>query len=80
MGCEEIIDKLAGYQQIARNMKARNRQSRGSIPTNFLFKGPPGESITIATSADCDLIGKIQERERLPLLERWVKYSSTWAF
>lgn len=26
-------------------MKARNRQSRGMIPTNFLFKGPPGESI-----------------------------------
>ena len=47
MGCEEVIDKLAGYQQVAQNMKARNRQSRGVIPTNFLFKGPPGESITI---------------------------------
>ena len=44
VGCEEVIDKLAGYQQTAQNMKARNRQSRGNIPTNFLFKGPPGES------------------------------------
>lgn len=42
VGCEEIIDKLRGYQQIAFNMKARGRQSRGMIPTNFLFKGPPG--------------------------------------
>lgn len=42
IGCEEVIDKLEGYQQIARNMKARGRQPRGLIPTNFLFKGPPG--------------------------------------
>ena len=47
VGCDEIVNKLAGYQQIAQNMKARNRQSRGMIPTNFLFKGPPGESIDI---------------------------------
>lgn len=52
VGCDEVIDKLAGYQQIAQNMKARNRQSRGMIPTNFLFKGPPGEFIAIATSCD----------------------------
>ena len=42
VGCDEVIEKLAGYQQIAQNMKARNRQFRGMIPTNFLFKGPPG--------------------------------------
>ena len=52
MGCEEVVDKLAGYQQIAQNMKARNRQSRGMIPTNFLFKGPPGE-FDIVGSMDC---------------------------
>lgn len=42
VGCDEIIDKLAGYQRIAQAMKARGRQPRGMIPTNFLFKGPPG--------------------------------------
>ena len=44
VGCEEVIQKLAGYQQIAQNAKARNRLSRGMIPTSFLFKGPPGDS------------------------------------
>ncbi len=53
VGCEEVVDKLAGYQQIAVNMKARSRQSRGMIPTNFLFKGPPGESIGIAELMYC---------------------------
>ena len=53
VGCEEVVDKLAGYQQIAQNMKARNRQSRGMIPTNFLFKGPPGEFIEISGSMYC---------------------------
>ena len=46
VGCEEIIAKLEGYQQVARSLKARGRQSDGLVPTNFLFKGPPGtESI-----------------------------------
>lgn len=52
VGCEEVIEKLAGYQQTVQNMKSRNRQSRGMIPTNFLFKGPPGKSVAIATSMD----------------------------
>lgn len=47
VGCEEIIEKLDGYQQVARNMKARGRQSKGLIPTNFLFKGPPGRPMHI---------------------------------
>ena len=53
VGCEEFIEKLAGYQQTAQNMKARNRQARGMIPTNFLFKGPPGESIAITNLVIC---------------------------
>ena len=42
VGCEDVILKLKGYQQVARGMKAQGRDPRGMIPTNFLFKGPPG--------------------------------------
>ena len=43
VGCEDIIRKLGDYQQIARTMKARDLDMRESIPTNFIFKGPPGK-------------------------------------
>ncbi|KAI4274065.1 MAG: hypothetical protein L6R38_006184 [Xanthoria sp. 2 TBL-2021] len=46
VGCEEIIAKLAGYQQIVQGMKARDIDPRGQIPMNFLFKGPPGTGKT----------------------------------
>jgi hypothetical protein len=42
VGCEEIIAKLEGYQQIAANAKAAGIELHELIPTNFLFKGPPG--------------------------------------
>lgn len=42
VGCEDIIDKLREYQKIARVMKARGEDARDLIPTNFVFKGPPG--------------------------------------
>jgi hypothetical protein len=43
VGCEDIIQKLGDYQQIARAMKARGMDTRDSIPMNFIFKGPPGK-------------------------------------
>ncbi|KAL8995168.1 MAG: hypothetical protein Q9169_005053 [Polycauliona sp. 2 TL-2023] len=46
VGCEDIVAKLAGYQQIAQGMKARDLDPRGQIPMNFLFKGPPGTGKT----------------------------------
>ncbi|KAH8824642.1 P-loop containing nucleoside triphosphate hydrolase protein [Flagelloscypha sp. PMI_526] len=46
VGCEEIIQKLSGFQNICRNMKARNEDPTTVIPTNFLFKGPPGTGKT----------------------------------
>ncbi|KAL8647529.1 MAG: hypothetical protein Q9210_005505, partial [Variospora velana] len=46
VGCEEIITRLAGYQQIVQGMKARDLDPRGQIPMNFLFKGPPGTGKT----------------------------------
>ncbi|KZP30812.1 P-loop containing nucleoside triphosphate hydrolase protein [Athelia psychrophila] len=46
LGCDEIIEKLREYQKIARVMKARGEDARDIIPTNFVFKGPPGTGKT----------------------------------
>lgn len=50
IGCEEIIAQLGRYQQIARTMKARGMDPREQIPTNFVFKGPPGGSFSSCSS------------------------------
>lgn len=42
IGCEDVVAKLEAYQQTSQNMKRRNLSYRDLIPTNFLFKGPPG--------------------------------------
>jgi len=42
--CKEVVKRLARWQQMARNLKARDMDARKLIPTNFVFKGPPGES------------------------------------
>jgi SpoVK/Ycf46/Vps4 family AAA+-type ATPase len=46
VGCEDIIAKLEGYQQTAVNAKAAGIPLHELIPTNFLFKGPPGTGKT----------------------------------
>lgn len=46
VGCKDIIDKLRGYQKISRVMKARGEDTADMIPTNFVFKGPPGMLIS----------------------------------
>ena len=42
IGCDEIVQKLEGYQNIVANLKALGEDPKESIPFNFLFKGPPG--------------------------------------
>jgi hypothetical protein len=42
IGCEKIVKKLEGYQRIAHASKQNGRNPRDLIPTNFVFKGPPG--------------------------------------
>ena len=42
VGCEKIVKKLEGYQRIAQASKQSGRDPRDLIPTNFVFKGPPG--------------------------------------
>jgi hypothetical protein len=46
VGCESIIDQLRDYQKISRAMKIRGESASDLIPTNFVFKGPPGTWIT----------------------------------
>jgi hypothetical protein len=42
IGCEKVVKKLEGYQRIAHASKQQGRDPRDLIPTNFVFKGPPG--------------------------------------
>ena len=56
VGCEKIVAKLEEYQNIARVMKQRGkepREARALIPTNFVFKGPPGISLCLRMSSIC---------------------------
>ncbi|CAL1701681.1 unnamed protein product [Somion occarium] len=46
VGCDEIISKLAQYQQMAKRLKKQGKDPRDIIPTNFVFKGPPGTGKT----------------------------------
>ncbi|KAJ7475848.1 P-loop containing nucleoside triphosphate hydrolase protein [Mycena latifolia] len=46
VGCEDIITKLAEYQATANTAKIRGMDVRNLIPTNWVFKGPPGTGKT----------------------------------
>lgn len=46
VGCEDIISKFENYQLVCQAMKDRDMDPRGYIPTNFIFKGPPGTGKT----------------------------------
>ena len=46
VGCEDIVAKLEGYQKIAHTIKALDLDDRDQVPTNFIFKGPPGTGKT----------------------------------
>ncbi|KAF8523920.1 P-loop containing nucleoside triphosphate hydrolase protein [Hysterangium stoloniferum] len=46
VGSENIVKKLSGWQTMAENLKKRNRDPRLTVPTTFIFKGPPGTGKT----------------------------------
>jgi hypothetical protein len=80
VGCEDIIRKLGGYQRIARKMKARGMDTRDSIPTNFIFKGPPGNVTELVLSNRRSLIRSQKALARRLLRVRWDKSITTWVF
>lgn len=53
VGCENIVAQLEGYQEVVRNMKSLDMDPREQIPFNFLFRGPPGKSMTIVIDPSC---------------------------
>ncbi|CAP79814.1 Pc12g01870 [Penicillium rubens Wisconsin 54-1255] len=46
VGCKDIISKLEGYCQMARNLRTLNMDVRTQLPFNFIFRGPPGTGKT----------------------------------
>lgn len=46
IGSERTVAQLRRYQNMAENCRARNIDPREMIPTNFVFKGPPGTGKT----------------------------------
>ncbi|KAF8213839.1 P-loop containing nucleoside triphosphate hydrolase protein [Mycena galopus ATCC 62051] len=46
VGCDDIIAKLGEYQKLANNAKTHGKDVRHLIPTNWVFKGPPGTGKT----------------------------------
>lgn len=47
IGAEEIIDKLRRWQTMAKVLKERGMDMQ-NIPTNFVFKGPPGAACSLS--------------------------------
>jgi hypothetical protein len=47
VGCETVITSLAEYQKMAQTAQIRGRDPRDLVPTNFIFKGPPGRFQTL---------------------------------
>ncbi|KAJ6117877.1 hypothetical protein N7523_005781 [Penicillium sp. IBT 18751x] len=46
VGCESVISRLEGYQQLVRSLRQLNMDPMGRLPFNFVFRGPPGTGKT----------------------------------
>lgn len=42
VGCDHIVARLGKLQKVAKMSKERGLDTSDLIPTNFVFKGPPG--------------------------------------
>jgi hypothetical protein len=47
VGSEEIVKRLGKFQRVAETCKTRGTDPREMIPTNFVFKGPPGRTLFV---------------------------------
>lgn len=80
VGCETIIAMLAKYQNLARALKARNK-GRESIPTTFVFKGPPGGYLLPCLPLNLrSNIRYQQAQEKPPSQGKWARFTLIWAF
>ena len=43
VGCDGLVAKLSNYQQTTARAKKQGKDPRTLVPTNFVFKGPPGK-------------------------------------
>ncbi|OQD90595.1 hypothetical protein PENANT_c001G07088 [Penicillium antarcticum] len=46
VGCETIVSKLEGYQQMVKKLRQLNMNPCDQVPFNFVFRGPPGTGKT----------------------------------
>lgn len=82
VGAEALVAQFQTYQRIAQNSKDMGLDPRAQIPFNFLFRGPPGESIKLLLKLlreryELTCCIKVRVKQRLP--GSWGRYSSTWA-
>lgn len=43
VGSDAVVEKLGKFQRMAQTCKLQGMDPREMIPTNFVFKGPPGK-------------------------------------
>jgi hypothetical protein len=78
VGSESLISKLETWQAVARTSKARRKDPRNLIPTNFVFKGPPGKRPISFALAFFEIPRK--GPERLPPPASSGKSTMIWVF
>jgi hypothetical protein len=50
IGFEKTIAKLQSFARVTAALRARGEDPRTEIPTNFVFKGPPGMRLTFSVA------------------------------
>jgi AAA lid domain len=50
VGSDRVVEKLGKFQRMAETCKKRGMDPREMIPTNFVFKGPPGRTFFFGNS------------------------------
>ncbi len=80
IGCDDIIDRLKGYQELALVCKKTDKDPRDLIPMNFVFTGPPGKTACCLERSDFSTHLQFQGLERQQSHERSARSSMIWAY
>jgi len=81
IGCDDIVQKLEEFQNIAAKLKALGEDPKDGIAFNFLFRGPPGKlssSMKVLLSISL-LTSWAQVQARLRRHGKWAESSTTWS-